>query len=292
MESAMKRIGFIGVGSMGAPMAIRLVKAGYELTVCDKTSKALDKFREMGVRVTDKPANCADNDIVIVMVVNDSQVKEVVLGPEGILNAVDPNCPPILAIMSTVFPQTTHELAPRCAEKGVRLVDAPVGGMPVAADQGKLAILAGGTRVDLDAIRPVFEIVGENIHHTGPLGCGNITKLVNNIISITNLILSVEAMLVGKQCGMDPSHLASILEKSSGCNFLTKDWERGRATFEFYSQDLNRCKDLIDILRKDLGHAQELAEKVDVACPLLDHVVQAVQRFSYEEMKEKWHAVL
>lgn len=113
----MKRIGFIGVGSMGAPMAIRLIRANYELTVCDKRSEALDRFRQTGVRVTDKPAKCADNDMIIVMVVNDSQVEEVVQGPEGILNAVDPNRLPMLAIMSTVFPQTTQKLAPHCAKK-------------------------------------------------------------------------------------------------------------------------------------------------------------------------------
>lgn len=150
----------------------------------------------------------------------------------------------------------------------------------MAAEQGKLAIMVGGVEADLDVIRPVFEILGENVHHTGELGSGNITKLVNNIISITNLLLSAEAMLLGKKCGMDPYHLASILEKRSGCNFLTKDWETSRAVFKFYSQDLNLCRDLIDILRKDLGHAQKLAKKVHVTCPLLDYIVQAVQHFS------------
>jgi 3-hydroxyisobutyrate dehydrogenase len=292
MEDLMKRIGFIGVGSMGTPMALRLIRAGCQLTVCDTRPKALDRFRELGIRVTDKPGQSADNEMIIVMVVNDSQVKDVVRGPKGILNAVDPSRPPILAIMSTIFPETTQELAGSCAEKNVRLVDAPVGGMPLAAEQGKLSIMAGGEAAEFDAMRPIFEIMGENIHHTGPIGSGNVTKLINNMISITNLVMSAEAMLVGKKYGMDPYHLSSILEKSSGCNFLTRNWGRARATFEMYSQTSNLCRELVDILRKDLRHARELAENVNVACPLLDHVVEAVNHFSYEEMQEKWHSVL
>ena len=288
----MKSIGFIGVGSMGVPMAVRLIEAGYGLTVCDKKRQALDRFKEMGIRATDKPADCADKEIIIVMVVDDAQVKEVVQGPGGVLDAVIPVCAPLLAVMSTVLPQTIHELASPCAEKGVRLVEAPVGGMPIAAARGKLSILAGGSAADLDEIRPIFGILGEHIFHTGPLGSGNITKLVNNMISITNVLLTAEAMLVGKRCGMDPFHLASILARSTGLNWLTKDWDRGRATFEFYSQDLNRCRELFDILRKDLMHAQKLAKNNDVPCPLLDQIVKGLEQSSCSEVKEQWHSVL
>jgi 3-hydroxyisobutyrate dehydrogenase len=292
VEDDMERIGFIGVGSIGTPMARCLMRNGYKLTVCDKRPEALEIFREMGTRTTDKPADCADNEMIIVMVANDSQVKEVVLGSQGFLDAVDPRRPPLLAIMSTILPQTTQELAPKCSRKNVRLVDAPVSGMPVAAEEGKLSIMVGGEEADLDAMRPVFEVMGENVYHTGLLGTGDVTKLVNNIIGVTNLFLSVEAMLVGQRCGMDPYKLASILETSSGRNFSTKDWEKGRAVFKFFSQSLDLSKVLVDLSRKDLEHAQKLAKEVDLACPLLDYIVQAVNNFSYEEIKERWHSVV
>jgi 3-hydroxyisobutyrate dehydrogenase-like beta-hydroxyacid dehydrogenase len=287
----MKKIGFIGVGSIGAPMARCLFRAGYSLTVCDKSPTALKTFREMGARVTDKPADCADHDMIIVMVANDSQVKEVVLGPEGFLKAVDPKRPPLLAIMSTILPQTTQGLAPQCAKKNVRLVDATVSGLPVVAEGGKLTIMVGGEKEDLEAMRPVFKAMGENIYHTGPLGSGDVAKLVNNIVGITNLFLSVEAMLVGKKYGMDLTKLAAIMETSSGRNFSTKDWERGRATFAFFAQSLDLSKVLVDLSVKDLEHAQELAKNAGLTCPLLDHIVQAVKLFTYEEIKERWHAV-
>jgi 3-hydroxyisobutyrate dehydrogenase-like beta-hydroxyacid dehydrogenase len=290
-EDDVKKIGFIGVGSMGAPMARCVFRAGYSLTVCDKSLTALKTFREMGARVTDKPADCADQDMIIVMVANDSQVKEVVSGPEGFLKAVDPKRPPFLAIMSTILPQTTQGLAPQCAKKNVRLVDATVSGFPVVAETGKLTIMVGGEKEYLEAMRPVFMAMGENIYHTGLLGSGDVAKLVNNIVGITNLFLSAEAMLVGKKYGMDLSKMAAIMETSSGRNFSTKDWERGRANFTFFAQSLDLSKVLVDLCVKDLEHAQELAKNAGLACPLLDQIVQAVKLFTYEEIKERFHAV-
>lgn len=288
----MKKIGFIGVGSIGAPMARCVIRAGFQVTVCDKNPKVLEGFKKIAFQVTDRPADCADQEMVVVMVANDDQVKETIEGKDGLLKAVNPNQPPLLAIMSTILPQTTQGLATVCAHKNIRLMDAPVSGLPVVAEQGKLTIMAGGDAADLEAMRHVFKAMGENIFHTGPLGSGNVTKLVNNIVGITNLFLSVEAMLVGKKYGMDLHKLASIMETSSGRNFSTKDWDRGKATFEFFAQSLNLSKVLVDLTRKDLQHAQELAKKVNVVCPLLDQIVQAVEKFSYEEIKERWHSVI
>jgi L-serine 3-dehydrogenase (NAD+) len=98
--------------------------------------------------------------------------------------------------------------------------------------------MVGGAAADLEAMRPVFEVLGRNIFHAGPLGCGDIAKLVNNIVGVTNLYLAVEAMLVAKGYGMDPARMAEIMEVSSGRCFATKDWERGRATFGYFAQSL------------------------------------------------------
>ena len=279
------------MGNIGNPMAKCLIRAGYKLTVCDKSPQARQEFKEVAVRITEEPADCANSDMIIVMVASDSQVKEVMLGPDGVLNAVDPNRPPLLAIMSTVLPQTTQEIALQCAEQNVRLVDAPVSGGPVVAEQGKLSIMVGGKETDLEAMRPIFEVMGENIYHTGALGFGDVTKLVNNIIGVANLFLTVEAMQVGKKCGMDPYKLASILETSSGRNFLTQDWEKGRAFLDIFSKTLDSAKLACDLGRKDLGHAQQLATGVQLACPILDQIVNVVNNFSPEEIMERWSSV-
>jgi 3-hydroxyisobutyrate dehydrogenase-like beta-hydroxyacid dehydrogenase len=287
----MERIGFIGVGSIGAAMAGCLVRAGLKMMICDKNPKALESFTNLGASVTDRPEDCADREMVIVMVANDSQVNEVLLGGDGLLNAVHPDRAPLLAIMSTVLPQTIQGIAPHCAKKNIRLVDAAVSGLPVVAEQGKLTIMVGGDKADLEAMKPVLKFMGDNIFHTGPLGSGVVTKLVNNIVGVPNLFMSVEAMLVGKKYGLDPSQLASIMETSSGRNFSTKDWERGRKTFEFFSQSLELSKVLVDLCRKDLEHAQAMARQVNLECPLLDCIVEAVRKFSYEEIQKRWHSV-
>lgn len=287
----MERIGFIGLGSIGAPMARCIIRAGFQVTACDKSPKALEGFKKIAFRLTDRPADCADQEMVVVMVANDDQVKEAVEGKDGLLKAIDPNKPPLLAIMSTILPHTTQGLASACSKKNIRLIDAPVSGLPVVAEQGKLTIMVGGEAADLEAMRPVLKTMGENIFHTGPLGSGNVSKLVNNIVGVTNLFLSVEAMLVGKKYGLDLSKLAAIMETSSGRNFSTKDWERGKATFAFFAQSLDLSKVLVDLTRKDLQHALELARKADISSPLLEQIVQAAEKFSYEEIKERWQAV-
>jgi 3-hydroxyisobutyrate dehydrogenase len=287
----MERIGFIGVGSIGAAMARCLLRAGMKMMICDKSETALESFKKLGALVTTKPVNCADREMVIVMVANDSQVNDVLLGNDGLLSGIHPDSPPLLAIMSTVLPQTIKQIAPHCARKNVRLVDAAVSGLPVVAEQGKLAIMVGGEEADLKAMEPVFRLMGENIFHMGPLGSGEVTKLVNNIIGVPNLFMSVEAMLVGKRYGLDPSKLAAVMETSSGRNFSTKDWERGRKTFEFFSQNLDLSKVLVDLCRKDMEHAQEIARQMNVEVPLLDHILEAIRHFSYEEIQKRWHAV-
>jgi 3-hydroxyisobutyrate dehydrogenase len=151
--------------------------------------------------------------------------------------------------------------------------------------------MVGGEAADLEAMRPVLKTMGENIFHTGPLGSGDVTKLVNNIVGVTNLFLSVEAMLVGKKYGMDLTKLSAIMETSSGRNFSTKDWERGKATFAFFAQTLDLSKVLVDLCRKDLQHALEMAQKAGLSSPLLEQVVQAVKKFTYEEIKERWGAL-
>jgi 3-hydroxyisobutyrate dehydrogenase len=152
--------------------------------------------------------------------------------------------------------------------------------------------MAGGEKGDLDAMRSIFEIMGENIYHTGSLGTGSTTKLVNNIIGLTNLFLSAEAFQIGQKLGMDLSTLASIFEKSTGRIFLTKDWESSRKIFEIFSQNLETSKVTVELARKDLEHAQQLAKEANVACPLFDHIVEAINNLSYKEVNEKWHSLI
>ena len=173
----------------------------------------------------------------------------------------------------------------------MRLLDAPVSGFPTRAAEGKLSIMVGGERKDFDAMQPVFKVMGENIYHMGELGTGEISKLVNNILGISNLFLSVEAMRIAQKSSMDLKKITSVLEKSSGRNFATQDWEKRRAVYQIFSQSDDLAKVAYDLCLKDLKHAKELAEEVNVDSPFLAHIIRALQSFSSEELKEQWHAV-
>ncbi len=287
----MKRIGFIGVGSIGAPMARCLLRGGYDLTVCDKQGAVLEGFQKMGAVVTQKPSDCADNEMVIIMVANDSQVREVVLGENGLLEAVNEENPPVFVIMSTVMPQTIHDLAGQCKMRGINVTDAPVSGMPVLAEEGKLTIFAGGEKGIVDRLLPAFGKMAKSIHHTGGLGTGEITKIINNIYGLSNLFLTVEAMRIAKNHGMDPKKLAAIYETSTARNFYTGNWDKAVEIFRFFSQNLELSTVLVDITEKDLVYAQQLAEEADISCPLLDHIVQAAESMAPDEIKEQWNAI-
>jgi 3-hydroxyisobutyrate dehydrogenase-like beta-hydroxyacid dehydrogenase len=213
------------------------------------------------------------------------------LGDEGLLAAVDSSNPPLVAIMSTVLPQTIEAVGDASRDKGVRLVDAPVSGLPVVAEQGKLAIMVGGQVADLELMRPVLEAMGENIFHAGPLGSGEVTKIVNNIVGVTNLFLAVEAMRVGRAYGMDLHRLAAVMEVGSGRNFSTQDWERAKATFAYFAKSPSLMRVAVDLCRKDLSHAQELARQEDVSCPLLDKIADGVRGFGYDETQRHWREV-
>lgn len=159
------------------------------------------------------------------------------------------------------------------------------------AEKGKLSIMVGGEKTDFEAMRTVFRAMGENIYHTGPLGSGNLTKLINNIIGITIALLNVEVMLIGKNHGMDPYQLSTIFEGSSARNFFSNDWDKGRAYYKAFSKSLDLSKTWVDLARKDLEHAQELAREANVSCPVLIHIAEALKGFSYEDLQERWKSL-
>ena len=165
----MKEITFIGVGGIGKPMAERLIDTGFAITVCDLSEAALEGFRKRGARTISRAAEGAEADAILVMVANDAQVKAAVLGPGGVLEGIDSERPPVVAIMSSVLPQTIQDTARELAKKNVHTLDAPVSGGSIRAAQGELTIMVGGDAADLQTIRPVFDALGNKVFHCGPL---------------------------------------------------------------------------------------------------------------------------
>lgn len=287
----MDDVAFIGLGSIGAPMAHRLLGSGLRLTACDVSPGALESFAGTAAGTTTNASDCASSRVVIVMVATDEQAEDAVSGPSGLLTAVDPAAAPVLVVMSSVLPRTIVRIAEACSAKNVRVVDAPVSGLPAAAERGTLSIMAGGSPDDIEALGPVFGVLG-SVTHVGGLSSGTVAKLANNIIGIANFVLTVEAVQIATAFGMNPRDAVDLFEASSGRNFYTRDWDVSLSNFRRYSRTVGDSKTITDISRKDLKNAHGLAREAGVDGTFLESISRAMTSVTYEQMLAKLASVV
>lgn len=198
-----KKIGFIGLGIMGKPMSKNLLKAGYDLTVCDINAAAVAEVVALGAKAAATPAEvAAQTEIVITMLPNSPQVKTVALGAGGIAEGARPGA--IVIDMSSIAPLAAQEVAKALAEKGVRMIDAPVsGGEPKAID-ATLSIMAGGDPAVFEECLPILKCMGASAVRVGDVGAGNVTKLANQVVVALNIAALSEAMTLATKAGVDP----------------------------------------------------------------------------------------
>lgn len=200
----MKKIGFIGIGIMGEPMARNLMKAGYELTVYTRTKSKADRLLEEGAKWCSTVKECAaGQDMVITIIGTPKDVEEVYFGPDGILENADKGA--YLADMTTTSPRLAVRIYEEASLRGLHALDAPVTGGDKGAKDGTLTILAGGDKEDFDACRPVFEKMGKTIVYEGKAGNGQHTKMCNQIAVAGTLAGVTEALVYGKNAGLDLS---------------------------------------------------------------------------------------
>jgi len=284
----MKRVGFIGVGSMGARMARRLHDAGYELTVCDREAATLSVFETLGVAIAPTPSACGGNDLVILMVANDAQLKEVMLAPDGLVSGIDVAAPPLVAVMSTVLPETVREIANALSRKNAAVIDAPVSGGLAGAEAGTLTIMIGGSEQDVARLRPILNAMATTIFHCGELGSGELTKIVNNMVGVSNLFLMAEAMTLAKRYGLPPERLVSIMEASSGRSAYTRDWDGRKGTYSAIAADADRMRSHLAICRKDLQCALTLASNARRPLGVFANIASAIASGADSEVREVW----
>jgi 3-hydroxyisobutyrate dehydrogenase-like beta-hydroxyacid dehydrogenase len=211
-----ERIGFVGLGIMGSRMAANLARAGYELTVFNRTRATADAWAaEHSATVADSPAVVgAASDIVISMVVDGDQVREVLLGEQGVVQGAAPGT--LCVDMSTIAPAQTRAIGRELAKRGLSLLDAPVTGSSPKAQDGTLTIMAGGSAEDFARAQPLFRIMGDVVVHVGELGQGEMVKLINNAVAAANATTVGEALLVGQRTGVDLDALIQIMGSGSG----------------------------------------------------------------------------
>jgi 3-hydroxyisobutyrate dehydrogenase-like beta-hydroxyacid dehydrogenase len=211
------RIGFVGLGIMGSRMAANLRRAGYELTVYNRTRERADAWaREHGGTVAATPAEVgATSDVVITMVVDGAQVTEVLLGENGVAGGASDGT--LCVDMSTIAPGDSRRIAGALQERGIGFVDAPVTGSSPKAEDGTLTIMAGGAPEQFERARPLFEAMGELIVHVGDaVGQGEMVKLINNAVAAANANTLAQALVVGRATGVDLDALTRVMSAGSG----------------------------------------------------------------------------
>jgi 2-hydroxy-3-oxopropionate reductase len=262
-----ERVGFVGLGIMGKPMATNLMDAGYKLTVHNRSPEKALELGEAGASVANSPKELAENtDIIITMLPDSPQVSEVVAGEEGVLEGITEGS--LIVDMSTISPVVTEELSEAVKEKGASMLDAPVSGGDVGAIEGTLSIMVGGEEADFHRAKPLFEAMGKTITHVGPVGAGQVTKAANQVVVALTIEAVCEALVLGSAGGVAPEKILDVLSGGLAGNkvmevkrekFLSHRFEPG-GKVEFH--------------RKDLGIALAAGREYGVVLPVTAVVYQ------------------
>ncbi len=253
-------IGFIGLGVMGRPMALRLIDAGHQLTGCVNVSDIDPDLLAAGLRVKEHPAAvAARSEIVITMLPDTPAVERVLLGPDGVLAGIHGGS--LIIDMSSISPEATRRFAHRAFEAGCEYLDAPVSGGEAGAEQGSLSIMIGGDDASVQRALPLFEVLGRNIVHVGDIGSGQTCKIANQIVVGLTIEAVAEALVFAARAGADPARVreallggfaASKVLETHGERMLQRNFEPG------FRSDLHR---------KDLNLALDAARTLGIALP-------------------------
>lgn len=267
------RIGFIGLGNMGGPMALNLAKAGHELTVFDLSAEAIAHLQEKAqISVANSPVALAEagQDVIVTMLPAAAHVKSVYLGDDGASGIIAASKPgTILIDSSTIDPGSAREVAEVAEAKGVIMLDAPVSGGTVGAQNATLTFMVGGSEAGFAKAKPILEAMGKNIVYCGEHGNGQVAKVANNMLLGISMIGVAEAMSLGVKLGMDPKILAGIINTSSGrcwSSEVNNPWpgviETAPAGRDYQGGFFT------DLMLKDMGLALEAAAQSESAVPM------------------------
>jgi 2-hydroxy-3-oxopropionate reductase len=282
-----ERIGFIGLGVMGKPMARNLLKAGYELVVHNRSQGAVDALasESASVRSAATPKQVAEQASIIITILPDSpDVELVALGEDGLIHGMQSGS--LLIDMSTITPAMAIKVNDALQERGASALDAPVSGGDRGAIAGTLSIMAGGAEADFERARPVFEAMGKTIVHCGPPGSGQTVKSCNQILSSTMYAAISETLVYGSKAGVDPNVIIEVLSGGSaqsrlletkGPTMLARKFDPGFR---------------VELMRKDLAIAQATAKANNSPLPLSSFVTQMYDAMIARGNAKKDHSVV
>jgi 2-hydroxy-3-oxopropionate reductase len=204
------KVGFVGLGIMGRPMALNVMKGGHALAVHARRAESMQPLADAGAVTCGSPAEvAATSDVTIVMVSDTPDVEQVILGPGGCVEGAKSGA--VIVDMSTISPASTRRIAGALAERGIEMLDAPVSGGEVGAVNGTLSIMVGGKVATFERVRPLFELMGKNIVHIGESGAGQVAKSCNQIVAAVTIEAVAEALLLARANGVDPARVREAL---------------------------------------------------------------------------------
>jgi 2-hydroxy-3-oxopropionate reductase len=264
------KIGFIGLGIMGKPMAKNLLKAGYQLVVHNRSPKPVKELVEAGAESGSSAKEVAEKcDVIVTMLPNSPHVKEVVLGPNGILEGARPGT--IIVDMSSIAPLAAKEVAAKAAEKGVEMLDAPVSGGEPKAIEGTLSIMVGGKKEIFEKCHSILSKMGTSVVLCGDIGAGNTTKLANQIIVALNIAAMSEALVLGAKAGVNPETIFKAIRGGlAGSTVL-----EAKAPMVLSGNFKPGFR--IELHIKDLANALDTAHEVGAPLPLTSQVMEILQ---------------
>jgi 3-hydroxyisobutyrate dehydrogenase len=258
------RIGFIGLGVMGTPMAGHLAKAGHLLTVLDvdrrKAERLAAAFGTMQVAAT--PRDVAERcEIVVTMLPSGEYVREVALGKDGLVDGFGGG--ELVIDTSSCEPWLTVETAKGLAAKGIDMVDSATSGAEMGAKAATLVFMLGGAKPSVERTRPVLEVMGKHLFHLGPIGAGHAMKSINNTITAMTLAATAEGLVLGKKLGLDPNVMTDVLNVSTGMSWITQTHIKQRITNRAFDDPFK-----LELMVKDIGIALELARREEAKVPI------------------------
>ena len=254
------KIAFIGLGTMGVGMSLNILKAGHEVSVHNRTREKEEAVAKKGAQRAVSPRAAADGAEIIVTMVSDTpDVEEVVLGAEGVIHGAPQGA--IVIDMSTISPAATHKMAEELSKKGIKMLDAPVSGGPEGANNGTLAIMVGGDAADFNKALPILEIMGKTVTHVGPIGAGQITKAINQIIISGTYLAVAEGLTLGMKAGLDMEKVIAAISGGAASSWVLHN--RGiNVVNNTYPLGFR-----VKLHHKDLGIALETARELAVTLP-------------------------
>ena len=255
------RVGFVGLGTMGGPMAANAARAGFEVSAWNRTAGRAVDLHDLGVSIADSPAGVATaSDVVITMVSDTPDVEAVLFGPGGVAEGAATGT--IVVDMSTISPSSTREFAERLAQQGVAMLDAPVSGGSEGAKKGTLSIFVGGEASDLERARPVLESLGTTITHVGPIGAGQAVKAVNQVILAGTYLGVAEGIVLALKAGLDVEQVVAALSGGAAQSWVLAN-RSGRMTENDYPLGFK-----VSLHRKDLGIGLAMARELGASLPV------------------------